>query len=236
LHSDAFIFTQLETFFPSLLAELRFGPGHPMQRAIEQSNPFLNRRQFGRRETSRGAVATIAGNVAISVVIRNISEGGALLSFPDGFVPDKPFRLAVDKTDFNLFCEVRHHGAYGVGVRFLNSAEGNRLMNHLYPEQTASGAEAAHPNARMEETQPSGTAISNRELRQMVLAWFTERTAVVHQEKAGTKTARPITLRLRKQLSTSFALFKRASQCKLSPEDPAEMESGEGPPAASDTR
>jgi hypothetical protein len=96
-------------------------------------------------------------------------------------------------------------------VRFLNSADGNRLINHLYPEQMASGARAAHPIARMANTQPSRTAISNRELSQMVLAWFAERMSAVDQEEASTTAARSVTLRLRKQLSKSFALFKRAS-------------------------
>ena len=47
------------------------------------SDPFVERRAFGRRATHEHAIVRIPGRPALRCVIRNISDGGALLDFGD---------------------------------------------------------------------------------------------------------------------------------------------------------
>jgi hypothetical protein len=126
------------------------------------------RRQFGRRDTSTRAVASIPGHASIPCELRNVSEGGALVAFDDGFVPNRPFKLLIDGTTFNILCEVRHHSKHGVGVRFLNQKDGTQLMRHLYPEpvsQSESTWKAEPDNAG-----ETPAVIGNRELREGLIA------------------------------------------------------------------
>lgn len=207
-----------------------------MQQNVELSNPYLNRRQFGRRETSRTAIATIAGSTPIACMIRNLSEGGALLDFPEGIVPDRPFRLAIDGTPFNLFCEVRHHGAYGVGVRFLNPADGKRLMTALYPEQSAQPINAAPSATRPHEPRTTSASVSNRELRLKVLRTHAEQDNCPKTPGSETAPNRPFTQRLRERIATSFSPFRRTPEKEINPAGPSGMEPEVDPPAASDSQ
>ncbi len=127
------------------------------------------RRQFGRRDTSTRAVVSIPGHASISCEIKNVSEGGALVAFDDGFVPNRLFKLMIDGTAFNILCEVRHHSKHGVGVRFLNQKDGTQLMRHLYPDplQQTESSWKADPDYAASE---SPAVVGNRELREGLMA------------------------------------------------------------------
>jgi hypothetical protein len=121
------------------------------------------RRQFSRRETNRQAMAAIPGYPMLPCEIRNVSEGGALIAFDNGFVPDKPFRLLIDGAGLNIRCEVRHATKQGIGVRFFSIPDGVQLIQYLYQEPVQA------PSAFTVEVQTS-VAISNRDLRDGLLA------------------------------------------------------------------
>ena len=121
-------------------------------------------RQFGRRATYIRGTATIPGQLSQCFTIRNISDGGALLTFDEEFTAPRSFRIEITGTEFVLLCEVRHQGPYGVGVSFMRPAEGAALNRHfqLRPvEGLAGGPEAAQPLP-----QRSVTSVNTRELRQ----------------------------------------------------------------------
>lgn len=174
---------------------------------MDHPNASRQRRQFGRRDIDRNASATPAGGVSVACVIRNVSEGGALIVFPGNLAPDGPFRLTVEETRDTLVCEVRHQGPDGCGVRFLNGAEGMRLMNHLHP----GGAEmtAAQPSLIDEpRAVPATPPISNRDLRQHVLNSLAERAKAVEDARTGQRV-RPLRQRVGKRLRSVVAALRR---------------------------
>ena len=80
-----------------------------------------DRRQHRRRQTFMPGTVTVAGRPPIRCVIRNISDGGALLvlekpqSLPYGFL------LEIDGQDDIYGCEIRHHYGLKVGVEFVDT-------------------------------------------------------------------------------------------------------------------
>jgi hypothetical protein len=84
------------------------------------SKPFsgVERRAFGRRETQEHAVVRIAGRPPLRCVIRNISDGGALLDFgQDVWVPVQ-FRLIWEGTAREELCDIKHQNGPRIGVSF----------------------------------------------------------------------------------------------------------------------
>lgn len=139
------------------------------------------RRQFGRRDVSRVGIVTMHGGLTAECRIVNVSEGGALIDFPGGLVPAKPFNLRIDGVPFMLACEPRHYRETAVGVRFLNEPDGVRLIALLFPGTHASveGELPRRPEAAM-------VPIAVRDLRQRVLSAFAER-AEAEPNKTGNK-------------------------------------------------
>jgi hypothetical protein len=83
------------------------------------------RRQFGRRRTVWHAWVKVAGRDREPCVVRNISEGGALLEF-EGAVPAAGrLILIIDTLDFELPCHVRHRSQTGLGVNFDETGAGD---------------------------------------------------------------------------------------------------------------
>ena len=80
------------------------------------------RRQFGRRHTQDRGWISLPGRPALPCIVRNISDGGALLVF------DRPehlpfgFRMSIEGQDKIYGCEVRHHYGERVGVAFVDLA------------------------------------------------------------------------------------------------------------------
>ena len=79
------------------------------------------RRQFGRRQTCVHAIIKARGRPALPCVMRDVSEGGALLevSHPEWLPPR--FRLIIEANGFEADCEVVHQTEGAVGVRFAAS-------------------------------------------------------------------------------------------------------------------
>ena len=81
---------------------------------------IVERREFGRRKTSLHGWVVVEGRPKIACLVRNVSEGGALLECQ---VPKAlPFRfvLVIDSRGFQALCEVRHQTEAWMGVRFVN--------------------------------------------------------------------------------------------------------------------
>ena len=76
------------------------------------------RRHFGRRQTCVHGIISARGRSAIPCVMRDVSEGGALLEVdrPE-WLPSR-FRLIVEANGFNVECEIAHRTDNAVGVRF----------------------------------------------------------------------------------------------------------------------
>lgn len=198
----------MKSFRPSLsrplLPQVRDIRKHP----VDHPNASRQRRQFGRRDIDRNASAILAGGVPVACVIRNVSEGGALVVFPGNLAPDGPFRLMVEETRDTLMCEVRHQGPDGCGVRFLNGAEGLRLMNHLYPGDVEVTA-AQPPLIDKPQAVPATPPLSNRNLRQHVLDALAERAKAVENAQTGQRGVRPLRQRVGKRLRSVLAALRR---------------------------
>jgi hypothetical protein len=92
---------------------------------------YHEKRQFGRRKSDIRGRAMLPGQAPKPFTIVDISDGGARLRFDEPMVAPRALRIEIDGTDFDLQCEVRHQGSYGVGVRFMRSAEGVALNAHF---------------------------------------------------------------------------------------------------------
>jgi hypothetical protein len=80
----------------------------------------LERREFGRRTTCLHGWVLIEGRPRIACVVRNVSEGGALIECR---VPKElpfQFQLSIDCKGFEATCEIRHKGATWIGVQFVS--------------------------------------------------------------------------------------------------------------------
>ncbi len=125
------------------------------------------RRRFGRRSMNVAATAELPGAIEVQCTIDNISDGGALLSFPQGLAPIRTFRLVVEGFEIRLRCEIRHHEEDRLGVRFEKLAEGMAL-NHFLRRDPAQpvGIEARTAPALV---RPRLSAWSVRTLREALL-------------------------------------------------------------------
>ena len=109
----------------------------------------------------------LPGHLQIACVIENLSDGGALLWFTEGAAPTQSFRLAIEGTEFNLVCELRHRAGRKLGVRFVRPAEGIALNRHFQKTSVEpTGAEVHLPIAKPLRAVASRSV---RELRRTVL-------------------------------------------------------------------
>lgn len=115
------------------------------------------RRGFGRRDVSVAAKLSVPGRGMIPCVVRNISEGGALLVLDGEFKLPAVVRLLIDEQGIDTMCEVRRSGPEGIGVRFHTPVP---ALAMTMPAVAAPVAPAAPPLAQAPR-QP----ISNRTLR-----------------------------------------------------------------------
>lgn len=86
------------------------------------------RRAFGRRESCVRAVLHVAGRPSVHCIVRNYSEGGALLELAEEVITSKPVRLVVDLLGFETVCEIRHTRGNMMGVRFYTAVEIDALV------------------------------------------------------------------------------------------------------------
>lgn len=97
---------------------------------LTQPKGFVERRQFGRRKTCLHAWISIEGRPRIACLVRNVSEGGALLEceVPKG-LPFR-FRLIIDCKGFEAWCEQRHGGETWIGVQFVRVEKVEAPISH----------------------------------------------------------------------------------------------------------
>jgi len=118
---------------------------------------MIEKRQFGRRESAIHAVAMFGGRTA-HCIVRNFSEGGALLEFNDSVTPPFRFRLIIEAKNVDVECEVRHQGKHGVGVSFGDGCASGLLNNQ---PATAKPVEVREPAVEA----PSRPAVNGATLR-----------------------------------------------------------------------
>ena len=80
-------------------------------------------RQFGRRQTNLHAWISVPGRPKLPCTVKNLSVGGALLELNTPSWLPFNFQLTIEATRFRTMCEVRHHSANAIGVRFLAAVE-----------------------------------------------------------------------------------------------------------------
>jgi hypothetical protein len=108
------------------------------------------RRQFGRRWSNVHGWVRVEGRPKMPCIVRNFSEGGALLELPWPCELPEFFRLSIDAIDFDIGCERRHAKPNAVGVRFVSEAEAESRLFYRWLEvltPRASGAEATGQDA-----------------------------------------------------------------------------------------
>lgn len=99
------------------------------------------RRAFGRRESCIHAVLHVAGRPPLHCIVRNYSEGGALLELPEEVVTSKPVRLVVESLGFEAVCEIRHTRGSMMGIRFYTAVEIDALVAASSPTPAAPRSE-----------------------------------------------------------------------------------------------
>lgn len=78
-----------------------------------------DRRQFGRRQTYLHARIHARGRPSLPCIMRDISEGGALLQVDHPQWLPSRFRLKIEADGTEVDCEVVRRTEDAVGVRFL---------------------------------------------------------------------------------------------------------------------
>jgi len=87
---------------------------------MTRGNAPAEQRAFGRRESRIHAFVKVPGRRPEPCIVRNISEGGALLAFPAPFDPPARFRLTIDAKGIDVNCEVRRRNGLEFGVEFVD--------------------------------------------------------------------------------------------------------------------
>ncbi len=85
---------------------------------------YSEKRQFGRRMTNIKAWVRIPGRPSVPCVLRNISQGGAMVEFDGDVWLPFSFRLTSEDRLIDCMCEVRHNYPRRVGVEFMTHAAG----------------------------------------------------------------------------------------------------------------
>ena len=83
--------------------------------------PGADRRAFGRRDTNVAGLVRLSNHATLECVIRDISEGGALLEFPASVNLSGRLRLSIDGASQEIICEARHARGNRVGVQFVRN-------------------------------------------------------------------------------------------------------------------
>lgn len=86
-----------------------------MQRGASQHD----QRAFGRRQSRIHAFVRISSRSPEPCVVKNFSEGGALLSFASSIVLPDRFRLEIESKGLDVMCEVRRRNGLEFGVQFV---------------------------------------------------------------------------------------------------------------------
>ena len=87
---------------------------------LKQSLP-VEKRQFERRQSGCHGWVKVRGRPAIPCVIKNISQGGALLEFQAAELLPYRFGLVIASEGIDSDCETRHQTGNRMGVEFVRS-------------------------------------------------------------------------------------------------------------------
>ena len=105
-----------------------------------------DRRQIGRRHRHQTGRVQRPGRSSLPCILKNISDGGALLVFERPVSLPFGFILTIDGEDQTRGCEVRHHYGERVGVEFVDigliradapSANTGETTSEIGPNSTA---------------------------------------------------------------------------------------------------
>jgi hypothetical protein len=118
-----------------------------MTRAFNPSE----RRAFGRRESFIHAVVRVPGRPPEPCIVRNYSEGGALIEFPVQIDPPQTFRLIIESKRVDTLCDVRRRSGKTIGVQFLDPSAGQTIIDAV---QTALSTSAPQPSIAMLPPEP----------------------------------------------------------------------------------
>ena len=83
---------------------------------------IADRRTFGRRPTYQFAIVHRSGRPPLRCIVRDISEGGALLEFGEPIVLPSRVRVVWEGSTLELDCDVRHTQGTKAGVQFCTQA------------------------------------------------------------------------------------------------------------------
>ncbi len=120
-----------------------------------------DRRQFGRRATVRHAWIIAGAQRRIACVIRNVSEGGALLELDGVATLPGRFSLDIEGSGLIVACEARHRGQVSLGVLFLEPGAGAQLLALGHGIQnSAPGTVALAPTVAVTPARPAATVIA----------------------------------------------------------------------------
>lgn len=90
---------------------------------MQRHGDFSEKRQFGRRATNMRGWIKVAGRPAVPCLVRNLSEGGAMLECDEDIWLPFSFRLTSECRQVDRVCEVRHqYGERRFGVEFVETA------------------------------------------------------------------------------------------------------------------
>ncbi len=84
---------------------------------------YAEKRQFGRRQTQLRGWIKVAGRPPVTCIVRDLSEGGALIETETETWLPFNFRLTTEDGQVDRHCEIRHQKANRIGVEFAAAAE-----------------------------------------------------------------------------------------------------------------
>lgn len=99
----------------------------------------LTERPRRARVFKKGKLVFQGGLRSVPCVVRNVSEGGALLQFEQAFMLPKEFELRIDLEDYEVTCERRWEDGLKCGVEFV----GEKRPVHAQRSQVLKTSEEA---------------------------------------------------------------------------------------------
>lgn len=116
---------------------------------------YHEQRQFGRRRTLIHAIVVTPNGGRQSCIVRNVSQGGALLELRDPHKLPVHFKLIVGADRFEADCELRHRTENATGVLFksIRIGRGGRDTRDAAP--SLEGVRQASPVMTAEPRRPS---------------------------------------------------------------------------------
>jgi len=84
---------------------------------------YAEKRRFGRRQTYIRAWIKISGRPSVACIVRDLSEGGALIECEEETWLPYSFRVIAEDKSIDRVCEIRHQNGNRTGVEFMAQAE-----------------------------------------------------------------------------------------------------------------